>query len=537
MRLSRFVPVAVAGALLAATAAPAGAVTPGTGSSVGDLALIELDLGEILGVSVISDQGSAGTDPELGGPLAAAQLSALQVSSGVLGIDEEIPLLAVESTGEEQTAEQAVTPMDPVSELVQGSLLPAVLSAVVDEDGPASTLRTGVADLGVLTGLLTVQSTDLTLANASGEAASAGDRMLSLDGLTALDLGSLLAGLGIPISDLPLDTVLELVDGVGLLPQLGTQLDTLGLPVDLDNLSVESIQAAIADVQAVLEDLVGTTCDVVGGLLGGAGLGDLGIVCDTVEQVIAEVNQLLSEVLDTVFGILDEVALLSVGGVDVGVVTAATESLDTSSADVTATLEDLNVGGLDLPETDLLGSADDLVGVVEQVESTLDGILSIVDPGLAGLIDVGVLEETTSVLEEDGTITSVADFTALRLDVNPDLDVINGLIDQLAGLESIGDVLAGAGGQVPVEPLSVLNATITDAVGQPAVALGDGISLRVASIGQTSDFTEVLSNTATPTPATPELPNTGSNDTWMLLMGAVAAAGALGVRRVVRSTN
>ena len=160
----------------------------------------------------------------------------------------------------------------------------------------------------------------------------------------------------------------------------------------------------------------------------------------------------------------------------------------------------------------------------------------LIDPVLddLGLLDIGLLEQDAGVTEEDDAIVSEASFTGLRVDVaGLTDDVLNGV---LAGLTDIpGEPELG---ELPIGELlgdDVL-APITGLLGQTDAlsALSDGLSLRVASLGQTSTFTEVLNNTATPTPAAPQLPQTGSNDALMLALAAIAAGGALGIRRVVR---
>ena len=132
---------------------------------------------------------------------------------------------------------------------------------------------------------------------------------------------------------------------------------------------------------------------------------------------------------------------------------------------------------------------------------------------------------------------STAEFTGLSLSLTssltqPILDQVTAGLPDLGsdlpiGQTPIGDLLA----ELPTNPVTEL----LDVDGLDAVsALSDGMSLRVASLGQTSTFTEVLNNTATPTPAAPELPQTGSNDTLMFALAAILAGGALGIRRMVR---
>jgi hypothetical protein len=550
MRMSRLVPAVAVGALVAASVTPASAATAGIGSTTGTLAVLDLDAGELLQVDLLTDRGEANTNPALGAPSATARLAAARIASPTLDLTQEVPLVEVQSTGEQQTASQGVTPVE--NPVLSGTVLPVDLTALVDGDGAVSSIGAGVADVDVLSGILRLTSTELGLGSEAMTAQSDGNRSLDIDGLTVLDLGSLLAGLGIPLSDLPLDTLLALVDSLGLLPELGAALDQLGLPVDLENLSAESLGVLIDDVAAAPELVTtlsgesgSTTCDTTDPVLDVIGAlieQDTSTLCDdvtaTVEEITAEVDLegLLGSTLETVLGVLDGVALLSIEGLDVGVVTTATDSVATSVADVTAVLGGITVGSLSLEGVDLLATVEQLDGVVAQVEGALGGILGSVDPGLADLVDIGLLEEATSVTEEAGAVVADASLTGLRVDVTPDLALLEGLIGSFAATESVGDVLGGLGLPVPVSPVTTFNESLTAAGdGGQVVVLGDGLSVRLASIAQRSTFAPVAS-AATPE-APPSLPVTGSNDTVVLLVAALAAAGALGLRRVVRTAG
>lgn len=235
--------------------------------------------------------------------------SPIQVTSPTLGLDRQLPLLEVRSTGAEQSSAQGVTPIE--NPVVGGTLLPVDLRALVGTGGAVSSIEAGVADIDVLGGILGLTSTELGLASNAMTTQASGDRSLSIDGLTVLDLEALLAGLGIPLTDLPLETVLGLIDELGLLPQLGTALDDLGLPVDLDSLSTESVGALIDDlgeVPALVTTLSGdtgaTTCDTTDPVLGAVGglIGqDTTALCDDVTATVAEITAVVPD-LDALLG-------------------------------------------------------------------------------------------------------------------------------------------------------------------------------------------------------------------------------------------
>lgn len=564
MRLSRFLPVLATASLLVTSVSPAGAAEPGVGSTAGTLTVLGLDVGDVLDLELLSDFGTANIDPDEGEPSAAAALSALKLASGLLGIDEEVPLLEAETTGEEQTASQDNTTL-PANQLLGGQLLPASLRTLVDDTGALSSIGAGVADLTILEGLLGVSSTELGFDGNALTTQSDGTRTMTLDGLSALDLEALLAGLGVPLTDLPLDTILGLIEGLGLLPLLDSAIQQLGLPVDVSTEELLADPAAaitglVEDLEA-LPELLATvddtslteTCEstdpLTDPLLGTVGdvLGeDLTEVCSDVTGAVEDlaaiadlealVDQLLGDLLETILGVLDGAALLSLDVFDVQLLTTATDSLETSVADVTATLGGLSVGALDLGNVDLLGPAEQVSALVDQVEGTLSGVLGQVDPLLGDLVSVAVLDEVTSVTEDAGVITSLASFTGLEISLAP-VDV-DALLASLTGQTSIGDQLTGLGLPLPdASPILGLNELLSAAApGTDLVtALSSGATMQIASVSQASTY-EVLSASTPAAPAAPQptLPRTGSNDAAWLVFAGLAALGALGLRRVVR---
>lgn len=531
MRLSRFLPALVVGAVFTATVAPASAATPGVGSTTGVLSVVDLAVGDLLELDLLQDFAGANTDADASEAAAAAVLNALSIVAPALGIDEQIGLLDVKSTGDEQNASSGDIPVgaDALAGVLDGSLLPAALSALLGADGAVAGITAGVADLDVLGGLAGLQNTQLGVgANSLTEEAN-GTRRLVIDNLAVLDLGDLLAGLGIPLAALDVDTLLGLVGSLGLLDILAPLLDALDLPIDLTSI-LDTENLSLDGLTGVVDSLT----DVVGGELC-TDLPLLSDVCDALDglPVDTDVLDVLTPVLDTVLGLLDGTALLELQALDVGIVTKATDSLDTSLSEVTATLGGISVLGVELPEVDLLSA-------IEQLTTTVDVLLAQIDPLLGGLdlFDVGLLEQSSEVSESDGAILSEAAFTGLRLDIAGLSDDVLGPV--LGNLPLPVDSVGGALGILDDLPLAPVTGLLGGGQDAPLSALSDGLSLRVASLGQSSTFTEVLSNTATPAapaaPAAPELPTTGSNDALMMLIAAVAAAGALGIRRMVRTS-
>ncbi len=563
MRTRRLVPLAAAGALLAASVAPAQAQTtdppgevPGSATTTGSLTVLGLDAGSLLSLDLLQDSAMANTDETVGVPAALAELTALVVESPAAGVSQSIPVVSVESTGGSDTESQELQPID--NPVLSGSILPMALSALVGDDSASSELTAGLVDLAVLDGIATLAGTDLGLgANAQGSQGS-GVRGLDLDALTVLDLDALLTGLGIPLADLPLDTVLGLVEGLGLLDQLGTTLADLGLDLDLTDLSVAAISDAVAglsgdvvDLEALAQELdvaepVCDAADPVIGLLGELTQQDTSTLCDdvpqtvveTVDTVLALTNQ-LTAALEAPLDLLAEVSLLSLEGLDVSVITTATDQVSTSAAEITGTLGGLNVGGLSIGALDLTTTTEQIGAVVTQAQGALGSVLGTIDPSLTDLVTVSALEEDTSVTQAaNGAVTALAEFTGLRVEVLPDVTELLALIEGLASVESIGDQLTELGAPVPVGAPGVaeLNGLLE---GVPTsglltdtgvLALTEGLTVEVASLSQASTFTPAAAPAAPEAP--PALPMTGSQDTLLLLAGLGAVVLAVGARRL-----
>ncbi|HEU5082627.1 MAG TPA: LPXTG cell wall anchor domain-containing protein [Acidimicrobiales bacterium] len=601
MRLSRLVPALAAGALLTATTSPVLAQSEppdvtGVGTTTGALTLLDLDAGSLLSLQLLTDGGRANIDEAVGARSAAAQIAALALDTAATD-PLSVPLLAVESTGEpQQTGQEVAIPANP---LVSGTALPLSLSALVDDAGAQSTLAAALADLDVLGGILGIEGTDLDLGSNALVADADGTRGITVDALTALDLEALLAGLGIPLTDLPLDDLLGLLDGLGLLDQLQPVLDALGL--DVADLSVESIVGVVdgvvdeagglvdqvdtlTDQLAALEslqaDLTGTgggagvTCDVtdpgldvLGDLLGGGATptqlctdvtGTLTSVTSqltALEADLTEVTDLLDGLLDqvdgltdAVLGLLDGQALLQLQGLDVNVLTKATDDVATSVADVTASIGSLQVGELSLPGIELAEVTAPVDALLAQVEGAIGDVLGQIGGGqLAEIVSLRTLEETTSVEEADGRVTSSADFTGLVVEVLPALADLDGLLAGLGGADSLGATLQGLGLPVPasgateVLGLSSLLGGVTGGVPVLA-ALEDGLTMRIASLSQQSAFTPVAAPGTPGAPGAPgspapTLPRTGSSDTLVLALAGAAVLAALGGRWALRRSS
>jgi hypothetical protein len=143
-----------------------------------------------------------------------------------------------------------------------------------------------------------------------------------------------------------------------------------------------------------------------------------GDIQDLVNQVLDELLDLINDVVDEITGLLAGAPLVSIAGVDAGVVATAGATVEDSVARVAGEVGAIQVGDLDplaaLPLDATLGQ---VTGLVDQLQGTVDGLLAPL--GLDSLVDIGLLEEVTSITEDDGVVTALASLTALRVTVNP----------------------------------------------------------------------------------------------------------------------
>jgi len=591
MRTSRLVPALAAGALLVATTGPVLAqdapAVEGLGTTTGSLTLLGLDAGDLVSLDLLSDAGIANIDEAAGARSAAAQISALVLDTAVTDA-LSVPLFAVESTGAPQEASQEVAL--PANPILSGAALPLSVSALVDAEGARSALGAALADLDVLGGIVGLQGVDLDLGSEALVSDSAANRGVSVQDLEVLDLESLLAGLGIPLTDLPLDALLGMLDGLGLLEQLPVDLTDVSVDGVLDIVDglldqatplvaqVDTLTGQIDQLETAVDELGtagGQTCTTVlqplGGLLGGftpvqlctdvaSTITTLTGQVTTLEATLTTVRATLDPILDQlrsllsgtdgVLGLLGGTSLLGVDGLDVEVLTQATDDVATSIADVTATLGAVQVGALPaLGALDLGAGVAQVDALLGQVEAAVGGVLGQVAPSLSDLVSVNTLQEETSVTEAAGKVIADAGFTGLVVEVQPVLAEVEALLAGLGGAGSLGDTLDGLGLPVPTSgagEVLALNQSLAGVTGGLPLlgglaALDQPLSLRVASISQRSSFaagavpaTPGTPGAPTQTPGGPTLPRTGSSDPVVLVLAMGAALVALGGRQLLR---
>jgi hypothetical protein len=330
---------------------------------------------------------------------------------------------------------------------------------------------------------------------------------------------------------------------------------------------------------ASIVNTVPVVSGVLGGLTGtatGAGLPSVlptGILTNlpavntlltgTVGNLLTTLQSTLSGLLNQVLGILGNLPLLKLDGAQVGVATKAAPALADSLANVTAQLGHLSVLGVQLPGVDLASIGSLLTGIT----NTLGGALSIINPALANLVKVGVLDKTTNVAASDGYNRARAGLSILNVSIVPPLN-LGGILSGITGgsgasAASLRSKAVTGTPSVSNNPLALLgNLGVADPAGSlpvlgglgagmlgldnllniPAAvgALASGLSLQVGQILSASDYTSISPQATPGNPATPvaapnaTLPRTGGETGALAAVAAVLAALALGIRRTVR---
>jgi LPXTG-motif cell wall-anchored protein len=211
-------------------------------------------------------------------------------------------------------------------------------------------------------------------------------------------------------------------------------------------------------------------------------------------------------------------------------VAKATDSLDTSVADVVASIGSLKVANLELLENlDLTDDLNVLSGAGDTVSNLLNEGLN-----LPGLLDVDILK-ITELVEPDGDYTSaLSSLTALGVSVNPLVGALQAGSDEPTAAGILGDGLPVLGGDMDL---------LGGLLGGVTSVLSDGAGIEVGTMASEGFFTPVAAlppGIVTPpaqTVTTPDgkLPRTGANTALPALMAVLLAGAALGVRRVVRA--
>ncbi|MGI8685597.1 MAG: hypothetical protein ACR2MO_11010 [Acidimicrobiales bacterium] len=541
----------------------AGAQTPeGVGTSKASQTLIDLVLGDgsLLDVKVLGDTAQSTIDSALAPASAVTKLVPLSLTSSVIpglsGIVGNLPTFESKTPG----GNPAVTgsALDLASPggvlglplgLLGGSIIPTSLTSALDGTGARTGLDSALANLSLVTGLLKVNSVSNKQGTAAALSNANGNRALTVDAISLLSLGDLLAGLNLDLAKLPLSTVSTLLSALQLPLALPGGAADLKSAVDGLTGTITGILGQVAGNNALLGSVV-NSLPGVSGLLGGLSLTSLiplggtslvpvdltALGLGTVSQLLGTLQGTLASLLNTALGTLGNLSLLKLDGATIGATTKAADTLANSAADVTGKLGGLSVLGLNLPGLDLLSVGN----TVNAVTTQLGNVLGIIDPSLKDLVKVGVLDKSTSVTAANGYNNAIAGIDILSLKITPPA-LLSNLIGTLTGngaLSSLG-ALTGAGltpAALPV--LGSLGGNILglgNLLGGITGVLTKGLTLKVGSVQSASQF-RVASAPAPAQVAAPveSLPRTGADTRTLGILAAGMAALALGVRRWAR---
>jgi hypothetical protein len=517
-------------------AGPATAASSGIGTAQASTTVLGVKLGgstNLLDLSAITDAGRSTIDKQVtANPEAFSNLTALSIGSGVLpainGAVPAPPLEARQPNGQGSANGLAVDLGTTLGhpEIVSGTVSPASLTADLTQ-GAHSSVDVSLANLSLAGGLINAQSVASKLGTGAAADASSATRTVNIGAVSVLDLGALLKGLGINLADLPVQSVSGLVDTLsvtlpgGLLPDGKTVMDA---QTALDS-AISAVQTAITNGAGT--DTVDTLTTTLGGLLNPVGV-TVPSATDTLNTALANLKSALDNLLTGSLTALDNLSLLQLDGANVTINTKAVEKLTDSAATITAGVGDISVGGIVLQGVNLATAAQDISDTVGVVNDKLSLALGSISPDLANLVKVSLFSPITkTVTADNGYNRARAGITVLSASVTPPATLAAIVSTITNSQNSIADVIAANGGEVPV-PLTSVMETLNRTLSQGGAALAGGAVVTVGSVLSASDYA-VPAGTGTPT-----LAHTGGNMT-LAILGLLFAMLAIGMRRWLSS--
>jgi hypothetical protein len=567
MRTYRMVAVGALAATMIGAAGPSivGAAaadpTTGVGTTTAATSVLELKLGDgsLLDLRLGGEDSQSTIDKKTGPTSAFTRLVPLSVTSkAVSALNTALPALEARAPGGSSNVPAVSVPLStPAS---TGSLDVAALTAAVSDVGAKSGLNSALNNLALAGGLVSVPNLTSTLGTDALTTAANGVRGVKADSITVLDLGALLDGLGLNLTDLPVDVLSQLLGQLGL-PVPGLDPGTTLLQAQ------QTLTGAIGQVQGIISSgvlpsdptgtvgtIVGTVDGVLGDLTGGTGsllgvrkaqalaLPDIPSTITSVTQLVPILNQLnldLSGLLGNALGVLDSAPLLQVKGLNVGLATTAKDTVANSLATITAQVGQVLVGTKSLGGVDLGAAASQVTGLVNTVTGTLSSVLGTIDPGLANLVSVKMFEQTKSVAQDGDYSKATAALSALTATITPPAQLA-AIVSKVQGLTGVTDLVSSLG--LPALPAlpGVAGVSQLESVLGNVQALAQGATLRVASLSSTSEFSPAAVTAAPSTPGAPaatpagELPRTGGDGATYAVFGVLLLAAALALVRWLR---
>lgn len=565
--------VALALAGMTVLSAPTVAATSGTGTSTLSTELLSIDVGqggELLRVRLVGEDATTDNGPN---PSAVARLHTASIGSDLVSLlNVEGPTVEVASSSVPQTATAPAVELGAPGGValpggvLAGRVVPKPLSAAVDAAGAHASGGASVEGLSLAGDLVSAGTLATTIGSDSLATDSSSARTVVAEDLRVLDLGALLAGLGIDPSQLSLDSLSGLIASLGLdvaglasgetlagaVNELSGDIEALKDALPVGALSAQQVvvpgQPQLPPTGTPIDPVVDTVDDSLGEVVPPVDIPlDTTIVtgalppelqqllgsAPTLEDVLGAIGGLqlqLAAVLDASLDAIEAAPLLTIDSIEISVASKATDAVGTSLADVTAKVSGVQVGelislpGIDVTDLTAATSIAAVDALVAGIEAEVATILAQVDAGLAGIVDISLFEETESVTSEGSTVKSLAQLTALTASVTPPGDLA-AIVDRVLAQVGLADLLAQAGLAVPsvegaMDQLNGVLAGVTaGAVTAQQVpdlgALADGVTVRLGTLAASSTFTPTPASVPAPTPTvgTPSVPtptNTGT---------------------------
>lgn len=431
----------------------------GVGSATGSTTLAAVDAGDLLKLAVVTERSAASIDPANGAPSATESVSPLEVVSQTLPAlnSLSVPPVSTTSTGAPDTKSTQVIDLAALPQpapVLSGQIAPASLSSLVDADGAHATLSSSLANVAVAGGVAKVDSANVDLGDVAGPTQSTSTRSVTVDGVTVLDLRALLQMVGLDLDKLPLDTLANLIQQLGLLDALnqatGQNFTSAGDIVSaLTTPTITSAQDAVNTAQAAV-DTAQAQLDAAQAQLDAAQT-----TLDNANAELAAANQTLASAESAVVsaGLTDALCLLPV---NVG--NAVCVALAQAQAGVASATTD--VANAQAAVNTAQSAVDAAQTVLDQAVATLNAALAALNAAL-------------------GSLQGVFDGLANTLDLQPLLRV-EGV--QVGSVATAADTVANS------------SALTTGSIGN--VKIG-GISLGGLDVGATLDQVNALAASAT----------------------------------------
>ncbi|HEX2849712.1 MAG TPA: hypothetical protein VHN98_04130 [Acidimicrobiales bacterium] len=553
-----------AGALVAsAFAVPAGAQTAPVATTVTRTEALAAQLGDagaLLDLHLLTDTGFTNTDPSVSDPAVPvpgsySRLTVAKIASSVLPsspLNVTVPAAGpyeAKSTGPTSTSVAGDTVaalsgnLAALAPVVTATVLPGTLTASPGSGVVTAALDAGVSGVSAVGGLARIDRVTSKLASTSSPTSSEGSRSVTVGAVDLVDLGALLQGLGINLDKLTVDQVSALLTQLGLngaLPLPSGSTDLKSAVTTLTGLLASVEQTLVVDNTGTVTDVTTLLDSATASLLGTVGItapapsatGTTAGVLAQAQALLDQLNSTLDGLLSTALTTLDAAPLVRLEGVTVGVATKAVDGVAGSAATVTGTVGAVKVGAVNLGALDLAGPAATVSGLVSTVDSTVAGVLGALDPGLASVVKVTVLDKATSVIQSGAYTKASAGVTGAAVTVTPPA-TLTAIVDTINN--TTAPTISGLLGSMP-QVTSTISA-LEQSLGITYAALGQPATFKVASVLSESDFAPAAPAAPPTAPAAaPELPRTGGTTT-VAIGGALALVAVLLIRRGLRRVD